>query len=125
MTRSGDFSSARVTAVLELTWDRVDFERGQVNLRTGEGQRKGRAIVPMTESLYAALVNAQKAALSDYVVEWAGGPIAVIDCFGILDDKKIRRYFELNCEVKGLGRGHVKRIKDRVACRRPASCTWR
>ncbi len=50
----------------------------------------------------------------DWVVEHAGGPIAVIDCFGILDDGKIRRYFELGCEVKGLGRGHVKRIKDQV-----------
>ena len=50
----------------------------------------------------------------DEVVEDAGGPIAVIDCFGILNDEKIRRYFELGCEVKGLGRGHVKRIKDGV-----------
>ncbi len=50
----------------------------------------------------------------DEVVRDAGGPIAVIDCFGILDDAKIRRYFELGCEVKGLGRGHVKRIKDQV-----------
>jgi len=50
----------------------------------------------------------------DEVVENTGGPIAVIDCFGILDDEKIRRYFELGCEVKGLGRGHVKRIKDQV-----------
>ena len=50
----------------------------------------------------------------DEVVKEAGGPIAVIDCFGILDDAKIKRYFELGCEVKGLGRGHVKRIKDQV-----------
>jgi UDP-N-acetyl-D-glucosamine dehydrogenase len=50
----------------------------------------------------------------DEVVETAGGPLAVIDCFGILDDGKIKRYFELGCEVKGLGRGHVKRIKDQV-----------
>jgi UDP-N-acetyl-D-glucosamine dehydrogenase len=48
------------------------------------------------------------------IVELAGHPIAVIDCFGILDDARIRRYFELGCEVKGLGRGHVKRIKDQV-----------
>ena len=48
------------------------------------------------------------------VVKSAGGPIAVIDCFGILDDDRIKRYFELGCEVKGLGRGHVKRIKDQV-----------
>ena len=52
------------------------------------------------------------------VVQSAGGPIAVIDCFGILNDDKIKRYFELGCEVKGLGRGHVKRIKDQVRDRR-------
>ena len=48
------------------------------------------------------------------IVEMAGGPLAVIDCFGILDDKKIERLFNLGCEVKGLGRGHIQRIKERV-----------
>jgi len=48
------------------------------------------------------------------VIRMTGRPVAVIDCFGILDDARIRRYFELGCEVKGLGRGHVKRIKDDV-----------
>ncbi|MBO9451922.1 tyrosine-type recombinase/integrase [Tropicibacter sp. R16_0] len=32
----------------------------------------------MTKSLRAALLEAQKAALSDYVVEWAGGPVKSI-----------------------------------------------
>ncbi len=50
----------------------------------------------------------------DEVVRMAGGPLAVVDCFGILDDDRIKRYFELGCEVKGLGRGHINRIKDRV-----------
>ena len=50
----------------------------------------------------------------DAVVEMAGRPLVVIDCFAMLDDQQIRRYFELGCEVKGLGRGHVKRIKDEV-----------
>jgi nucleotide sugar dehydrogenase len=54
----------------------------------------------------------------DNVIEMAGGPLAIIDCFGILDDDKIKRYFELGCEVKGLGRGHVKRIKDQVRAER-------
>ena len=49
------------------------------------------------------------------IVKMAGRPVAVIDCFGLLDDAAIRRYFELGCEVKGLGRGHVKRIKDQTA----------
>ncbi len=48
------------------------------------------------------------------VVEYAGGPVAVIDCFGILSDAQIRRYFELGCEVKALGRGHIQRIKEGV-----------
>jgi UDP-N-acetyl-D-glucosamine dehydrogenase len=48
------------------------------------------------------------------LVKMVGGPLAVIDCFGILDDRKIERYFELGCEVKGLGRGHIQRIKEKV-----------
>jgi UDP-N-acetyl-D-mannosaminuronate dehydrogenase len=48
------------------------------------------------------------------VVEMIGRPAAIIDCFGVLDDNKIRRYFELGCEVKGMGRGHVQRIKEEV-----------
>ena len=52
------------------------------------------------------------------IVAAAGQPIAVIDCFGILDDDRIRRYFELGCEVKGLGRGHIQRIKDQVRRKR-------
>ncbi len=50
----------------------------------------------------------------DDVVRMTGGPVAVLDCFGILDDARIRRYFELGCEVKGLGRGHIQRIKKLV-----------
>ncbi len=50
----------------------------------------------------------------DKIVKMVGNTFAVIDCFGILDDEKIRRYFELGCEVKGLGRGHVRWIKDEV-----------
>jgi len=50
----------------------------------------------------------------DEIVKWTGAPLAVIDCFGILDDEKIRRYFELGCEVKALGRGHIQRIKEEV-----------
>ncbi len=48
------------------------------------------------------------------IVKMTGRPVAIIDCFGILDDEKIKRFFKLGCEVKGLGRGHVKRIKDSV-----------
>lgn len=48
------------------------------------------------------------------VVSNIGQPSAIIDCFGILSDDEIRRYFQLGCEVKGLGRGHIQRIKDEI-----------
>ncbi len=48
----------------------------------------------------------------DKIYEAVGKPFAIIDCFCILDDDKIRRYLELGCEVKGMGRGHIKRLKE-------------
>jgi len=79
----------------------------------------------VAKSLDAALQSADAVVLAvrhqayldldpERVVAMIGGPAAIIDCFGMLDDESIRRYFELGCEVKGLGRGHVKRIKDQV-----------
>jgi nucleotide sugar dehydrogenase len=50
----------------------------------------------------------------DHVIKDVGRPIAIVDCFGVLDDVKIKRYLELGCEVKGLGRGHIRRIKESV-----------
>jgi len=52
------------------------------------------------------------------VIEMTGRPAAVVDCFGILNDSKIRRYFELGCEVKGLARGHIQRIKEATRSQR-------
>jgi nucleotide sugar dehydrogenase len=83
------------------------------------------AEMEMVKNLGAALSGADALVLAvrhreyldldpDRIVEMAGKPLAVVDCFGILNDDTIRRYFELGCEVKGLGRGHVKRIKDEV-----------
>jgi UDP-N-acetyl-D-glucosamine dehydrogenase len=50
----------------------------------------------------------------EQVVEWVGKPAAIVDCFGILKDDHIQRYFQLGCEVKGSGRGHINRIKREV-----------
>lgn len=72
-------TAGRVGAVLDLTWDRVDFERGSINLRLDDSAtRKGRAVVPMNSSTRAALDVAHRAALSDYVVEYAGGQVGSI-----------------------------------------------
>jgi nucleotide sugar dehydrogenase len=51
----------------------------------------------------------------EWLVKQIGGPVAIVDCFGILSDENIRRYLELGCEVKCLGRGHVSRIKGNKA----------
>jgi UDP-N-acetyl-D-glucosamine dehydrogenase len=50
----------------------------------------------------------------DQVVKAVGKPCVMVDCSCILDDGRIRRYFELGCEVKGMGRGHIRRIKESV-----------
>lgn len=73
-------TAARAGALLELTWDRVDFERGLVFLgqRNALRPRKGRATVPMTDTLRAALSAAHKAARSDHVIEWAGEPVSSV-----------------------------------------------
>lgn len=72
-------TAGRVSAILELTWLRVDLDRGQINLRTDEiGPRKGRAVVPINKGLRAALVSARQAAMSKHVIEWNGGPVKSI-----------------------------------------------
>jgi nucleotide sugar dehydrogenase len=72
-------------------------------------------ILPYADAVVFAVRHQAYLALEpDAVVEMIGRPAAIIDCFGLLDDDKIRRYFELGCEVKGLGRGHIQRIKENV-----------
>ena len=72
-------TAGRVGAILDLTWDRVDLDRNQINLRADlEGPRKGRAIVPINATLRAALTVAAEAALTDHVVEWNGGRVGCI-----------------------------------------------
>ena len=68
-------TAGRVGAILELTWQRTDLEIGKINLRSeGAETRKGRAIVPMNRGLKDALSQTKEARLSDFVVEYAGGP---------------------------------------------------
>lgn len=72
-------TGARIGAILEPTWDKVDPDRGQVDLRKdATGPRKGRAVVPVNSTLRAALVEARSAALSDHVIEWSVGPVKSI-----------------------------------------------
>ncbi|MDP0928518.1 site-specific integrase [Paracoccus onubensis] len=72
-------TAGRIGALLELTWDRVDFDRRLIKLATNDiGPKKGRATVPMNDTLLAALKSAQETALSQHVIEWGGGQVKSI-----------------------------------------------
>ncbi|MBP7148428.1 MAG: nucleotide sugar dehydrogenase [Acidobacteria bacterium] len=93
------------------SWKR--FFRNQEGLTQIRVSKDLRQALKGAEALILAVRHEPYLALDpDEVVRWSGAPLAVVDCFGILDDAKIRRYFELGCEVKGLGRGHIQRIKE-------------
>ena len=91
------------------------FFRNQEGLADIRVEKDLKAALKGVEALVLAVRHAPYMDLDpDEVVGWAGGPLAVVDCFGILPDEKIRRYFELGCEIKALGRGHIQRIKEEV-----------
>lgn len=99
------------------SWSR--FFRSQDDLVNLRVQHDLRAALKGAEAVILAVRHAPYLDLDpDEVVKWAGNPLAVVDCFGILADDKIRRYFELGCEVKGLGRGHIQRIKEEARAAR-------
>ena len=94
---------------------RARFFRNQERLKEIQIQDNLEATLTRANAVVLAVRHQAYLELDpDTVVKMIGAPAAVVDCFGILDDAAIKRYFELGCEVKGLGRGHVKRIKDDV-----------
>ncbi|MFQ6552930.1 tyrosine-type recombinase/integrase [Aestuariibius insulae] len=98
-------TAARIGSLLDLTWDRVSFEGNNINLRLPDTvTRKGRANVPMNAMVRAALSSAQDAALSDYVVEYAGGPI-----------KSIRSGFQGAVARSGIGHIRIHDIRHTAA----------
>ncbi len=95
------------------SWSR--FFRNQENLKALTISKDMTEAVRGADAVVFAVRHEHYLRLSaDGLLEMTGKPVAVIDCFGILTDSDIKRYFELGCEVKGLGRGNVKRIKDQV-----------
>jgi integrase len=67
-------TAGRASALLELTWDRVDLDARRISLRdpARHQTRKGRAIVPINDTLYQALLEARPVALTPHVIEYAG-----------------------------------------------------
>lgn len=73
-------TGARSGALLGLTWSRCNFDTGFIDLRDPSitMPHKGRAVVPMNNSVREALLDAKAGALSDYVIEWAGKRVASV-----------------------------------------------
>ena len=100
-------TGGRVGAILDLEWNRIDFDRGVIDLRLPDGvTRKGRAVVPMNRMARAALESSYEARLTEYVVEWAGGPV-----------KSIRKGFSAALVRAGLKSIRIHQIRHSVAVR--------
>lgn len=73
----GLYTMARPSAILELCWTQVKFDRQQIEFNQ-EGRvqtAKLRPTVPINPELVDALLEAFEARQSDYVIEYAGKPI--------------------------------------------------
>lgn len=80
-------TGARTGALLELTWDRIDFDAQVIDLKgakvpkaiTDKSWKKGRAVVHMNGLARAALTAAYEVRIGDHVISANGGPIKKID----------------------------------------------
>lgn len=73
----GLFTMARPTAILELTWDRIDFMRRRIDFTPPGHVRtaKRRTILPISDELLPILQVAYAARTCEYVIERAGKPV--------------------------------------------------
>ncbi|MBB5350660.1 integrase [Haloferula luteola] len=83
-------TGARKGALLDLTWDRVDFDNELIDLGVGEGN-KGRATVPINRTALETLKEARKGTLSNHVIEYQGKAL-----------KDIKRGFQTAVKAAGL-----------------------
>lgn len=108
-----EFTSQDTYPAPGQSWSR--FFRNQEGLKDLTVEKDLPATLHGAEALVLAVPHKEYLHLDpEKIVEWAGKPLAIIDCFGILSDDTIRHYFRLGCEVKALGRGHVARLKKEV-----------
>jgi integrase len=78
-------TAGRTAAILELTWDRIDFDTGIIDLKAPKQVdwlekkvQKGRAVVVMNDLAREALLEAKAGALTEYVIEWDAQPVKCI-----------------------------------------------
>lgn len=73
-TRLALYTGARTGAILDLTWDRVNFATGLIDFRKPGRRvtRKRRGVKPMTRKIRRMLLHAKKHTRSTHVIAWAG-----------------------------------------------------
>ena len=73
----GLYTGARTSAILELLWDQVDFQRNVISYGAGAGNKR-RSIVPIIPELRSVLWEAATTRTRDCVIEFRGAPVASI-----------------------------------------------
>jgi integrase len=73
-------TGARMGAILDLTWDRVDLKHNLIDFKPAgrTTTNKRRVEVGITPRLREKLEEARKGALTDHVIEYAGKPVASV-----------------------------------------------
>lgn len=92
-TRLALYTGARSGAILSLTWDRVDLDRGVITypLPGRAETNKRAAVVPIGPTLVRALRAAHRRGKGDHVIQWAGDPV-----------KRVVRAFRRQAKAAGL-----------------------
>lgn len=96
-------TGARASALLEMKWNQIDFARGRIDLGKSVGN-KGRAQPPMNNTARTALVAAFESRMTDYVIEYAGGPV-----------KSIKKGFANACRRAGFDDVHPHVLRHTAA----------
>jgi integrase len=101
-------TAGRAAAILGLTWDRCDFERGKIDLEDPEIKtpHKGRAVVPMTRTIKTRLLDARAGSMSNFVIEWAGRPV-----------RSVKKGLATAAEAAGLPHVHPHLLRHSAAVR--------
>jgi integrase len=86
----GFMSAARSGAILEARWEQVDFDRRLIDYGAGHGNKR-RAVVPLNDEVYRALVELRELACTPFVIEYHGKRVL-----------RIRKGFGAACERAGI-----------------------
>jgi len=86
-------TAARKSAILQLTWDRVNLDRPHIDFQDPDREITGkrRAVVPISRLTANMLLDVKRSAQTPFVVEYNGKPL-----------KDIKKSFRQACENAGI-----------------------